>query len=183
MHDDAWLAALSRETSVSLRQRADAAEQTIPNDHHRWVIDLQSLPVERRDSSLLNEVQIWDTKQTPCLYVIEGPESESEAQRAHAALLLFKQRNERAMPRLNPPSPCWYIGSSRNVTKRLAEHLGYGPKQTYALHLRHWGAALPFTLSIICVQYPDTATYTAVQDHEDYLWESRRPMFGRQGRT
>lgn len=103
------------------------------------------------------------------------------AARAYAAAK--DNDGDRAWARLNDHvGDSFYVGSSQSIAKRVAEHLGYGARQTYALHLRHWARDLGLTLDLVCAQYPDDTPLPVLQALEDALWQARRPMFGRQGR-
>jgi hypothetical protein len=90
--------------------------------------------------------------------------------------------NDRHYPRLNQPGTCFYVGSSQSVTTRFKEHLGFGAKSTYALQLIHWARPLSLELTFVCAKYAEDTPIEVVQALEDTLWETRRPMFGRQGR-
>ena len=87
-----------------------------------------------------------------------------------------------AYPRLNAQATCFYVGSSQSVAKRLKEHLGFGAGKTYALQLVHWARPLSLELDFVCAKYAENTPIEAIQALEDTLWETSKPMFGRQGR-
>jgi len=92
------------------------------------------------------------------------------------------ETNDRAYPRLNAKGQCFYVGSSQSVAKRLSEHLGYRARKTYALQLIYWARPLALELEFVCARYAESTPPAVVQALEDTLWETKVPMFGRQGR-
>ncbi|MBU2522008.1 MAG: hypothetical protein KKD50_07250 [Proteobacteria bacterium] len=48
------------------------------------------------------------------------------------------KKSERAYARLNRKSRCLYVGSSKGLIPRIKQHLGFGPKGTYAMQLCYW---------------------------------------------
>lgn len=78
-------------------------------------------------------------------------------------------------------SPWLYVGSSRNITKRIKEHLGFGSETTYALKLSAWLPLDDFPLELTCAVYPEGLSATVISALEDALWERLKPMFGRKG--
>jgi hypothetical protein len=88
----------------------------------------------------------------------------------------------RAYPHLNAQRTCLYVGSSRSLATRLRDHLGFGPKGTYALQLLHWAPPLSLQLEFVCARYAEDTPTEVIAALEDTLWEARRPMFGRKGR-
>jgi len=71
-----------------------------------------------------------------------------------------------------------YVGSSTTgVDKRIKQHIGDGPKGTYALHLRHWFDG-EYTVTI--KQY-DNKLREVIQVIEDDLSDQLKPAFGKQG--
>jgi hypothetical protein len=61
-------------------------------------------------------------------------------------------------------------------------HLGFSASATYALQLVHWARPLLLELDFVCARYAENTPFEVVQALEDTLWETRKPMFGRQGR-
>lgn len=70
-----------------------------------------------------------------------------------------------------------YVGSSKEVKKRLKEHLGFGYKSTFSLHLNKW-----FENKKIQIELYKVANDKNLQLFEDLLWENYKPFLGRQGR-
>jgi len=71
-----------------------------------------------------------------------------------------------------------YVGSSTTgVSKRLKQHLGYGPAKTYSLHLCHW---LKGDVRISIFEYQEVKR-DVLQLIEDAISAEQNPMFGKQG--
>ena len=77
-----------------------------------------------------------------------------------------------------------YVGRKHRKPngQRFKEHIGYGAKSTYALHLSHWAQDFPY-LELTChyAQYQEGTAQNLLQALEDALWEKKTPMFGRKG--
>lgn len=108
-------------------------------------------------------------------YVIE--EVGGNPEETYRALAIFKGSEDRSCPRLNHPSRVMYVGSSRtDVKNRLAQHIGDGPKSTYALHLKHWFQG---SYKITVTQYD--VPHEVLQILEDDLADRLEPAFGKRG--
>lgn len=83
--------------------------------------------------------------------------------------------------RHGPRSRFLYVGRSSSIRKRIHEHLGFGPRQTYALNLASWARVLEIPLELECATYDEGISPLALPHLEDCLWASSMPMFGRQG--
>lgn len=91
-------------------------------------------------------------------------------------------KQKRAMARCGKNiSQTLYVGSSQNLRKRIAEHLGVGSKSTYALHLSCWAGKHELPLTLHCATYTPVTHPAAAQALEDALWDELTPMFGRRG--
>jgi len=89
----------------------------------------------------------------------------------------YKKSKKRACPKLNHPSPVMYVGSSTTgVKKRIEQHLGKGPKDTYALHLEHWFKG-QYKITIKVYDQPQAV----LQVIEDALSHELAPAFGKRG--
>lgn len=78
------------------------------------------------------------------------------------------------------PTTILYVGSSHNLRKRLMEHLGFGQKKIYSLHLRWW--ALQFGKIRIDVRfYAPSTDKLVLRALEDHLASKLIPLFGRRG--
>ena len=90
----------------------------------------------------------------------------------------------RAYARLNKNfiSPCLYVGSSKGLISRIKQHLGFGPKGTYAMHLYHWCKNLNLDITIDIYTFDKEVSKEAFQAFEDGAWSILKPMLGRQGK-
>ena len=92
-------------------------------------------------------------------------------------LLDFKKEKSRACPALNSPSQTMYVGSSTTgVDKRINQHIGNGPKGTYALHLNHWFKG---SYEILVKEYD--CSCEVIQIIEDNISDILNPAFGKKG--
>lgn len=73
-----------------------------------------------------------------------------------------------------------YAGSSKTLSKRLLEHLGFGNKGTYALNIRYWCEHLNGGFTIDALIYLDLSQEVLCA-LEDQLSHETKPMFGRRG--
>ena len=175
---------LPQVAQAALARTSSALSGVVPVEVNSWRVDVASLPLEVEELQLLVDVKRWAGKSKLCLYYFSCANREidlSKVQRAFADAKAHES-NDRAYARLNACSACFYVGSSQSIAKRLIEHLGYGSAGTYALQLLHWARPLGLELEFVCAKYPDGTDYSIVQSLEDALWESKTPMFGRQGR-
>jgi len=175
---------LATQTQSALANLSSAVAGVVPINVRTWQIDVSTLPIEKNGLQLIQDVSEWAGKSKACLYYFDccSPGIDLAKVEREFADAKAHERNERAYPRLNTSSMCFYVGSSQAVAKRLAEHLGYGAKKTYALQFIHWSRPLSLHLEFVCAKYPEGTSSAVVQALEDTLWETKAPMFGRQGR-
>ena len=84
-----------------------------------------------------------------------------------------------AMPKANSPNNVMYVGSSQtNLKNRILQHLGYGYRKTYALHLKDWFKG---HIKITIKEY--NVSNEVLQLIEDNIGFSEKPAFGRRGPT
>ena len=182
--NDFIFSALPALTQTELARVSAAVGGVLPAEVRSWRIDVSALPSEAASSSLIREVSAWAGKCKTCLYYFECRSANTDLARIERTFVQARAHstNDRAYPRLNAPGTCFYVGSSRSVATRLKEHLGFGAKATYALQLIHWARPLSLELTFVCAKYAESTPYEVVQALEDTLWETKKPMFGRQGR-
>jgi len=89
---------------------------------------------------------------------------------------------ERAYARLNNKSHCLYVGSSKGLVPRIKQHLGFGPKGTYAMQIYYWCEDLYLDIVINLYAFVSDIDPRAFQAFEDGAWNFYRPMLGRQGK-
>lgn len=177
-------ASLPAQTQAALAAKSSAVAGVVPDDVKSWQIDISGLTTEPNESDLIREVSEWAGNSKNCLYYFRCLTENVDLALVERSFAIAKahEANDRAYPRLNDKGAFFYVGSSQSIAKRFREHLGYGPKRTYALQLIHWARRLAINLEFVCAKYPTSTPYEVIQDLEDTLWESHAPMFGRQGR-
>lgn len=118
------------------------------------------------------------------IYAISLPEADPAT--IHRSL--SKARNDkvdgrsysRVLPLGEAPTNVLYVGSSRTLRKRLMEHLGFGQKKTFSLHLRQWGCGLgPARIDVRA--YPADLPNALLCALEDHMADQLRPLFGKRG--
>ena len=89
----------------------------------------------------------------------------------------------RAYARLNQGEcHCLYVGSSNDLIPRIRQHLGFGPKGTFAMQLCHWCEDTNLDLTLKIYSFANSIDKKAFQAFEDGVWDSLKPMLGRQGK-
>jgi len=92
------------------------------------------------------------------------------------------KKSERAYARLNRKSRCLYVGSSKGLPPRIKQHLGFGPKGTFAMQLCYWCENLDLDITLNIYAFGNGISIKAFQAFEDGAWNSLKPMLGRQGK-
>ena len=92
------------------------------------------------------------------------------------------KKSERAYAKLNTKSPCLYVGSSKALIPRIKQHLGFGPKGTYAMQLCYWCENLNLNITLNIYAFDNGISIKAFQAFEDGAWNYLKPMLGRQGK-
>ena len=97
------------------------------------------------------------------------------------------KKAERAYARLNKntQSRYLYVGSSKKLIYRIKQHLGYGPKGTYAMQLCHWWEDfkdIEIEIALDIYAFDNNISDKAFQAFEDGAWNLLKPIFGRQGK-
>lgn len=79
-----------------------------------------------------------------------------------------------------------YVGSSANIEKRLNEHLGFGSKSTYALHLNKWNTHLKqIHIEVLSINLSDVTKNNkaihrfVLENVEQGYWDYYNPLFGK----
>lgn len=134
---------------------------------------------EAKESQAIDEFIVNDLSKIKnidkAIYIIRQIEGDPEE--TFKKLSEFKKKKERACPALNSPSKVLYVGSSTTgVYKRIKQHIGDGPKGTYALHLSHWfEGKYDITIKLY------DKTREVIQIIEDDLSDKLKPAFGKRG--
>ena len=110
------------------------------------------------------------------IYIIR--ERNADTSSTFHAFQEFKKKKERACAKLNHPSSTLYVGSSTTgLMKRVKQHLGNGPRSTYALHLSHWASEREIEIQILQYDVPREV----LQLIEDSISSELKPAFGKMG--
>jgi hypothetical protein len=109
--------------------------------------------------------------------------NQAGADRLRHAFVGYEPRNGHMLARNNDvnDSTAVYVGSSQKIGQRLQQHLHSCAEGTYALKMHLWcpDAVNRITVEVAVVR--GNVEATLMQDIEDALWRSSRPMFGKIG--
>jgi hypothetical protein len=166
-----------------LKKLTDSVVGVLPVETNTWRFFTNTLSEHSEPPAILSEVSHWAEKKNIYLYTICLVTQQCNISELIAAFSKAKntKKNDRAYPRLNHISRCFYVGSSQDLPGRLKQHLGYGPKGTFALQLAHWANTFELELEFQCAKYQSGLAAEVYQILEDTLWEDMSPMFGRKG--
>lgn len=92
------------------------------------------------------------------------------------------KKSGRAYARLNRESHCLYVGSSNDLIHRIKQHMGFGPNGTFAMQLCHWCDQVDLDVNLKIYAFTNSISSKAFQAFEDGVWDSLKPMLGRQGK-
>lgn len=171
------------EAANALHELADHVSGVEVGANAHYEIDLATLTDDRK-KSLRDDLALNLGTSKTAIYSISLPDADPatvhEAMTSARDEKLDERCYSRVLPLPHHPSPVLYVGSSRDLWQRLMEHLGYGQKKTYSLHLRHWAAELGKVRVDVRFYAPSTekAVLGALEDH---LAAKLVPLFGRRG--
>jgi len=74
-----------------------------------------------------------------------------------------------------------YVGSSQKIGQRLQQHLYTCARGTYALKMHLWCPVAVNSIAVEIAVVRGNIQAAVIQDIEDALWRSSRPMFGKIG--
>jgi hypothetical protein len=185
MTEKASFANLTENTHQAL-QRLSEAVRNIPAPKVEIIqFSTDRLDPDNEPIDLTASVDAWDLKGHRFIYFLTADAEDAALRTAYARYSDAKARelDGRAYARLNEPtSNQFYVGSSLSLGRRFREHLGYGSRRTYALHLAYWSLDLRLSLQLTVARYAPGVPETLIGALEDQLWVDLSPMFGRQGR-
>lgn len=177
------MTSLPKRAAYYLRSLADAVEAAPPAIQTTYRVEFSKLATINK-TALKSELQAALGINKTAIYTVK---IDSRDQCHVARNLMINAREakigDRKYSRVLRPfeeSEYLYVGSSRDVTKRIVEHFGFGPKATYSLHLASWAGSLPGEVEIGITMYEDIdrEVLCALEDH---LARELKPMFGRRG--
>jgi len=173
---------LHDQTHQSIQSLAGLVSSTQPTDIHQWDIDTHQLdPFMKQIPPLIGQISQLCPAEHLALYCFEIISPDAGSEEILDVYAQAKADKGRSFARMNKASQTLYVGSSRSFSKRIREHLGFGFPRTYAIHLAYWAPKLGLQLRLHAALYPVDSAPKAVQALEDCLWESLKPMLGRQG--
>jgi len=160
-----------------------AVAGVLPVEIKRWKLQPRNLIANGTEPEVINDLRQWSKKGCVYLYALTITSGVADSSDLIGAYTTARtsEKGTRAYARLNKPSKCIYVGSSEKVHQRLKEHLGFGAKGTYSLHLACWTNPFDLEIEFVCARYPVGTEQKALQALEDALWSELSPMFGRQG--
>jgi hypothetical protein len=174
-----------REQSASALRSLSEAVLHVPSPELMSVsFNTRDIPPGSEPINLIGRIEAWVKKDHRFVYLLIADEN-AGLNAVHQAFADAKthERDGRAYARLNEKSSKYfYVGSSSALGRRFREHLGYGARGTYALHLAYWGQKLELDLTLVAARYGPNVSANLVGVLEDNLWDRLKPMFGRQGR-
>lgn len=167
----------------NLRAIADELINLQPIETKTFKFNTKILNPESSPPDLVNEVSIWEKVQKSIFVYYFSLAQDADLEIVHKKITDAKKKKlfQRAYPRINSPSRCLYVGSSRDIAKRIKEHLGYGYRKTYAMNLAFWCSGLNLDIDIVCMRYNPKIKKGIIQTFEDGLWDHLKPLLGRQG--
>ena len=133
--------------------------------------------------ALIQKVSEWESCQKDLfVYYFSLPQN-TDLEIVHRKVTEAKKNKvgKRAYPRINSASRYLYVGSSKEITKRFKEHLGYSYKGTYAMQLAYWCDDLDLDIVFSCMRFSKKTRVDVIQAFEDGLWDHLNPMLGRRG--
>tara|TARA_R110000796_G_scaffold141407_5_gene257792 strand:- start:1862 stop:2515 length:654 start_codon:yes stop_codon:yes gene_type:complete len=158
-------------------------QKTIIEDTKQISIPFDSIRLDQPIEELA-DLAGWTGSRTKAQYLYRMTVSDAkllpELRSAFASAKAQKD-DGRAYARLQEESETLYVGSSKSLMSRIKQHLGLGPKRTYAMQISHWLPDTPGLLYIQAWRFSDDTPPSVVQAIEDGLWSMTKPMFGRQG--
>jgi hypothetical protein len=175
---------LSVATRGSLLQlAADVGYVPVPEIE---IVDFQSLTLlpDIEPTELTQRVDAWVRQGSRFIYFLDTVANAESLLRVSSSFVAAKseERDDRAYARANNCCQTLYVGSSSSLGRRFREHLGYGARGTYALHMSQWAPTLDLQVRFVAARYPATVRAELLGLLEDQLWDQLKPMFGRKGR-
>ncbi|MFH2046716.1 MAG: hypothetical protein ABIK92_16410 [Pseudomonadota bacterium] len=166
-----------------LRAIADGLVGLYPIETKTVKFNTKILDHESNPPELVNEFYTWEKVQKSIFVYYFSVLQDADLEIIQKRITDAKKEKlaQRAYPRINSPSRYLYVGSSREIAKRIKEHLGFGYEKTYAMNLAFWCNDLNLDMDIFCMRYNPTATKEVIQAFEDGLWDHLKPLLGRQG--
>ncbi len=88
------------------------------------------------------------------------------------------------LPQLNKTiwdSPVLYVGTSRDIVKRLKDHLFRAPGKTFAMNLGLWAEDISAQVKVEAFYVKSSQAEMLAADIENSLWDIEKPCLGKRG--
>lgn len=166
-----------------LKAIADGLIGLHPIETKTVIFNTRILYPESDFPEFVNDFTTWEMMQKSIFVYYFSVSQNADLEIIHKRVADAKKARiaQRAYPRVNSPSRYLYVGSSREIAKRIKEHLGFGYQKTYAMNLAFWCNGLNLDINISCMRYNLTIKKDVIQALEDGLWDYLKPLLGRQG--
>lgn len=179
---------LIKQTTNQLKELIDRIEKIDISEieiYNKISINFTEIDSKKSDEIRI-ELSAWEKQNigSRYIYIIQATETTDVVLCRHQYENAKSTKEKaRAYARLNDSkdSKVFYVGSSSSLGDRIKQHLGFGPKGTFALHVTHWSSDIPGGLTISIFRFPPNIDQNVIQAIEDGLWEKHRPIFGRRG--
>lgn len=167
----------------SMRRRLKAIQELNLGNHQIVEFDVDKVCQDSKSAeSFRNSLKDCDDLKILYSLTLKSFGKLGSSQGLVKAFLERKGISDRSYARFNNPgdSNVIYVGSSASLRDRVKQHLGFGPKSTYALQLGDWlkGHEVTCTLEYFAVSTQEQRT---LEDIEDGYWQLLRPLFGKKG--
>lgn len=182
---------LKENIKINLSQAINSLDRLNINQlHNTFCISFNDLKnLEKSGFNKLFIDQIGDDlKNKNVIYTIEVENSDPEKNKEIADVFENKKKYEKVykLSKFNKViSNYLYVGSSLSIKKRIREHLGFGSKSTYALHLNKWlpnieNTQLVISFLVVKENIPnDNLKFNLLELVEQEIWDMKKPMFGK----
>lgn len=166
-----------------LRTIADELITIYPIETKTFKFKTASLNLESSAPDLIDKISLWEKQQKSIFIYYFFVSKNADLEIVHKKITDAKTNKlgERSYPRIHSPSKYLYAGSSKSISNRIKEHLGFGHKDTYAMNLEYWCSDLNLDVDIVCMRFNPEIKKEIIQALEDGLWDHLKPLLGRRG--
>lgn len=166
-----------------LREIADNLIKLSPRDNITLNLHASRIKPDIPPDDIIRKLAEWEESQNSIFLYYFALKENTDLAVVHNRITAAKKNKigGRAYPRINSVSRVLYVGSSKEITKRFREHLGYGYKGTYAMNLAYWFSDLDTYIDFFCMSCDPNINKDVIQAFEDGLWDNFKPLLGRQG--
>ncbi len=176
---------LGSRLAIEMRRRAEIIE-TVEHDERLYLAfkfsemnDQNSLEIQKKLRSEVGRNYL-------AIYTLRLTENDA-IPIVQSEILQARKLKNRAYPKINhfvrnSCLNCLYVGQSKDIAKRLYEHIICANEKTYALHLSKWAQKIPGGLAIEIFKFGSSLNSSWVlQSLEDQLAQELNPLLGRTG--